>query len=120
MDEKTLEHFRSKLTAWKQDLLREARRSLNELEQDTDYYPDIADRATFESEMDFELRLRDRERKLINKIDKALERIDNGSYGMCDACGDEIAEARLEMRPVTTYCIECKTRQEQEEKLRGE
>jgi len=81
--------------------------------------PDPTDRASIESERSFELRIRDRERKLIKKIRKALERIDDGSYGLCEECGEEIGEKRLEARPVTTLCIECKSKQEQEEKAKG-
>jgi len=81
--------------------------------------PDPNDRATLESDRNFTLRIRDRERKLIGKIKEALERIETGSYGICEVCGEDISEARLIARPVTTYCIECKKRQEMEEKVKG-
>lgn len=79
-------------------------------------FPDPTDRASAESDRNFELRIRDRERKLLSKITQAVERLDDESYGICDACGEDIGEARLEARPVTTMCIECKTKQEDFEK----
>ena len=79
--------------------------------------PDPTDRASLESDRNFELRIRDRERKLINKIREALQRIDDGEFGECEECGDDISEARLKARPVTTLCIECKTEQERKEKI---
>ena len=81
--------------------------------------PDPADRATLESDRNFELRIRDRERKLINKIKEALERIEDGTYGICESCEEDISEERLKARPVTTLCIDCKTKQEDEERLKG-
>jgi DnaK suppressor protein len=84
-----------------------------------DNLPDPTDRAALESDRNFMLRIRDRERKLIVKIKEAIERIDSGTYGICEMCGEEISEARLKARPVTTLCIECKRKQETEEKLRG-
>jgi DnaK suppressor protein len=80
-------------------------------------FPDPTDRASLESDRNFELRIRDRERKLINKIREAIERLDEGEYGICESCGEEIGEARLRARPVTTLCIECKTEQERQEKI---
>jgi DnaK suppressor protein len=80
----------------------------------------MTDRASLETDRSFELRIRDRERKLLHKIDKAIERIQNGTYGICEACGEEIGFKRLEARPVTTLCIDCKAKQEREEKSRGE
>ena len=79
-------------------------------------FPDPTDRASAESDRNFELRIRDRERKLLTKITQAVERLEDDSYGICDACGEDIGEARLEARPVTTMCIECKTKQEDFEK----
>ncbi len=81
--------------------------------------PDPNDRATIESDRNFELRIRDRERKLMNKVEKALARIDDGSFGVCDDCGEDIADKRLEARPVAKFCIDCKTKQEQREKAQG-
>ncbi len=81
--------------------------------------PDPADRATLESDRNFTLRIRDRERRLIGKIKEALERIENGTYGICESCEEDISEKRLKARPVTTLCIDCKTKQEDEEKLKG-
>lgn len=119
MDKKQLTHFRKKLAEISEDLLSGANRTISEMTDHSDNYPDPTDRAAAESDRSFELRIRDRERKLLNKIKEADERIDNGTYGICDECGDEIASERLEARPVTTYCIECKTRQEQDEKAKA-
>jgi DnaK suppressor protein len=82
-------------------------------------FPDPTDRAAMESDRNFLLRIRDRERKLISKIREALERIDEGTYGICESCGEDISEQRLKARPVTTLCIDCKKRQEANEKARG-
>jgi len=82
-------------------------------------YPDPTDRASLESERNFELRIRDRERKLIGKIKDALDRIEDGSFGICDDCGEDIGEERLKARPVTTLCIDCKTKQEKDERVKG-
>ncbi len=81
-------------------------------------FPDIADQASAEADKNFTLRLREREQKLLKKIDQALDRIVKGTFGICESCGEEISYQRLKARPVTTYCIECKTKQEEEEKLR--
>lgn len=81
--------------------------------------PDFTDQATFESDMDFNLHMKERENKLIFKIKEALERIENGTYGICEVCGEKITESRLKARPVTTVCITCKQNQENQEKLRG-
>jgi len=83
-------------------------------------YPDPNDRASLESDRNFELRIRDRERKLIGKMQEAIKRIDDGTFGVCESCGGFISEKRLMARPVTTLCINCKTRQEEAEKLEGE
>ena len=88
--------------------------------ESVEVYADPADRATAESDRAFTLRLRDRERKLIKKIQKAIQRIDDGEFGQCQECGDEISVARLKARPVTTLCIACKSKQEQDEKVRGD
>jgi DnaK suppressor protein len=119
MDKERLAHFRNKLDEMAQALLSEAEKTIMEMTDHSDNYPDPTDRASAESDRNFELRIRDRERKLLTKIREALERIDNGSYGICEACGDDISDKRLEARPVTTLCIECKTKQEQYEKAQG-
>lgn len=119
MDKKQLAHFREKLEAISESILSGADKTISEMTDHSDNYPDPTDRAAAESDRSFELRIRDRERKLLNKIKEAIERIDNGVYGSCEECGDPIAPERLEARPVTTYCIDCKTRQEQEEKAKA-
>ncbi len=119
MDQAQLEHFRSILQAKLDELLGEADRTLEDMTGSDEHFPDPTDRATVESDRGFELRIRDRERKLIRKIKKALERIEDGSFGICEECGEEIGIKRLEARPVATLCIECKSRQEKEEKARG-
>jgi len=86
------------------------------MNDEDDTFPDPNDRATLESDRNFVLRIRDRERKLIAKIEQALERVENGTFGICDECGDDISEGRLKARPVTTLCIKCKEEQEQQEK----
>jgi DnaK suppressor protein len=90
------------------------------MSENRESYADPTDRASAESDRTFTLRLRDRDRKLIKKIEEALERIENGTFGICEACGEEIGIARLKARPVTTLCIECKSKQEEDEKLRGD
>jgi len=119
MNKKDLAYFRNKLEDMSSNILTEAEKTISDMTDHTDNYPDPTDRASAESDRSFELRIRDRERKLLNKIKEAIERIDNGSYGICDDCGDDIAKERLEARPVTTFCIDCKTRQEQEEKSKA-
>jgi DnaK suppressor protein len=119
MNKKDLAYFRQKLEDMSSSILTEAEKTISDMTDHTDNYPDPTDRASAESDRSFELRIRDRERKLLSKIKEAIERIDNGSYGICDDCGDDIAVERLEARPVTTYCIDCKTRQEQEEKSKA-
>lgn len=116
--EKAYLKIREGLVAQKENLLREAEESLNLLPGEINF-PDMGDQATAETDRDFMLRLRDRERMLLKKIEEAIERIDNGTFGICDGadCGREIGLKRLEARPVTTYCIDCKTRQEEEEKI---
>jgi DnaK suppressor protein len=119
MDEKQLAHFKEKLEEISHGILTGADRTISEMTDHSDNYPDPTDRAAAESDRSFELRIRDRERKLLGKITEAIERIDNGTFGICEDCGDAIAYERLEARPVTTYCIDCKTRQEQEEKAKS-
>jgi DnaK suppressor protein len=116
MDKKQNAYFKAKLEAMSQDILNEAEKTLMEMTDQSDNYPDPADRATAESNRNFELRIRDRERKLLAKIKEALERIENGTYGICESCDEEISDKRLEARPVTTLCVKCKTAQEQHEK----
>lgn len=117
MDFEKREHFRSVLLEEMKSLLEEAEKTVSEMTADTTNFPDPTDRATQESDRTFELRIRDRERRLLNKIREALERIDNGTFGVCEMCGEEIGEARLKVRPVTTLCIDCKIEQEKKEKL---
>ena len=111
-----LEFFRFELTAKINELLDEAEKTVSEMTSETTNFPDPNDRASQESDRSFELRIRDRERKLINKITEALERIDSGTFGICEVCEEEIGEARLRARPVTTLCIDCKMEQERQEK----
>ncbi len=119
MEQAQLEYFRSLLQKKLDDLLGEADKTLEEMTDMNDHFPDPTDRASVESDRSFELRIRDRERKLIKKINKAVERIEQGTYGICEDCGEEIGTKRLTARPVTTRCIECKSKQEREEKARG-
>jgi DnaK suppressor protein len=113
------EHFRKILLAWKQSLMEEVDRTVHHMQDEATNFPDPNDRATQESEFSLELRTRDRERKLIKKIEEALNRIDDGEYGYCEACGVEIGIRRLEARPTATLCIDCKTLDEIREKQRG-
>jgi DnaK suppressor protein len=113
------EHFREILLAWKQSLMEEVDRTVHHMQDEATNFPDPNDRATQESEFSLELRTRDRERKLIKKIDEALDRLDNHDYGYCEACGVEIGIRRLEARPTATLCIDCKTLDEIREKQRG-
>ncbi len=119
MDDKKLEFFRKELEQKKREILDEAGKTMSEMTDQTSNVPDPNDRATIESGRSFELRIRDRERKLLNKIDEALVRIDEGTFGICEACDEEIGIKRLEARPVTTLCIDCKTAQETQEKSKG-
>jgi len=113
------EYFKHLLNQRLDDLLADAGRTVNGMIDLNENLPDPNDRATAESDITFTLRIRDRERKLIGKIKEALDRIDNGSYGICEECEEEIFEERLKARPVTTLCIECKKKQEFEERARG-
>lgn len=115
-----LQAFRKLLTQKINELLDEAGKTVSEMTNGKENFPDPNDRASLESDRNFELRIRDRERKLIMKMQEALKRIDDGTYGICEDCGGPISEKRLMARPVTTECIECKTRQEKLEKLKGE
>ena len=116
MNAKMKEYFRQKLVSWKQDLLKESSQTLNNLQNENEAKPDMTDRASEEIDRSFELRTRDRERKLINKIDAALQRIEDGSYGYCDETGDPISIKRLEARPVATLSLEAQEMHEKAEK----
>jgi DnaK suppressor protein len=116
MNDKQLAHFRMLLLAWKRELMEEVDRTMNHLKDEAANFPDPADRASQEEEFSLELRTRDRERKLIKKIDKTIDLIDNNEYGFCDACGVEIGIRRLEARPTATLCVDCKTIDEIKEK----
>ncbi len=118
MDKTQLEFFKDLLEQRKSALLNGATDTVVEMNDDDETFPDPNDRASLESDRNFTLRIRDRERKLISKIDKAMQRIEDGSFGMCEECGCEISARRLEARPVTTLCIACKEEQEHKEKSR--
>ena len=109
MNEQQLEHFKALLLQWKQQLMEESERTVHHMQDEALNLPDPNDRASQEEEFSIELRTRDRERKLIKKIDGTLERIKIDDYGYCDACGIEIGIQRLEARPTATLCIDCKT-----------
>lgn len=119
MKKKDLEYFKKHLTERLQILLAEASGTVSGMTDEKPTFPDPTDRAALESDRNFTLRIRDRERKLIAKIRQALERIDNGTYGICESCGGEITLKRLKARPVTTQCIECKTEEEARENALG-
>lgn len=114
--EKKILKIKKDLLAQREALLKEAEEALSNLPGEGNF-PDMGDQATAETDRNFMLRLRDRERLLLKKIDEAIERIDNSTYGVCETCGNKIDIKRLEARPVTTLCIECKTIQEKEEKI---
>ncbi|OQY16266.1 MAG: RNA polymerase-binding protein DksA [Desulfobacteraceae bacterium 4572_35.1] len=117
MDAKLLEEYRTILQTQLDDLLREAGKTVSGMTDEHENFPDPTDRASMESERNFELRIRDRERRLISKIRDAIKRIDDGTFGICEGCEEEIGGARLKARPVTTLCIECKTDQERQERI---
>lgn len=110
-------YFRKKLQAWKEDILRESRGTLNHLQKETENHPDLADRASSETDRSLELRTRDRQRKLISKIDSAIRRIDDDSYGFCEETGEPIGLARLEARPIATMSVEAQERHERRERV---
>tara|TARA_R110002072_G_scaffold622_4_gene4775 strand:- start:15859 stop:16305 length:447 start_codon:yes stop_codon:yes gene_type:complete len=114
-----LDHFRAILLSWKKELMEEVDRTVHHMKEDASNYADPSDRATQEEEFSLELRTRDRERKLIKKIDKTLDRIKEDDYGFCDSCGVEIGVRRLEARPTATLCIDCKTLAEIKERQTG-
>jgi DnaK suppressor protein len=119
MSEPMRAHFHAILEAWKHELMEEVDRTVHHMQDEAANFPDPNDRATQESEFTMELRTRDRERKLIKKIEESLNLLDEGEYGYCESCGDEIGVRRLEARPTATLCIECKTLDEIREKQRG-
>ena len=119
LKKKQLDYFKDLLNERLDSLLAEANRTVSGMSDMKENMPDPADRATLESDRNFTLRIRDRERKLIGKIKEAIERIENGVYGICESCEEQISEQRLKARPVTTLCLECKQRQEDEEKIKG-
>ena len=117
MNQKQLEYFKQKLLDWKEDILRESRETLTHLQSETENHPDLADRASSETDRSLELRTRDRQRKLISKIDEALRRIEDGSYGYCEETGEPIGVARLDARPIATLSLEAQERHERRERV---
>ena len=117
MNERQRDYFRKKLLAWKDDILRESRETLIALQSESENHPDIADRASSETDRASELRARDRQRKLISKIDAAISRIDDGTYGYCEETGEPISLKRLDARPIATLSIEAQERHERREKV---
>ena len=117
MNERQKEYFRRKLLAWKEDILRESRETLAVLQNESENHPDLADRASSETDRAIELRARDRQRKLISKIDAALARIEDGSYGYCEESGEPIGLKRLDARPIATLSIEAQERHERRERI---
>jgi len=117
MEQAHLDEFREILQSQLDEIMRDAGRTVAEMTDEKTNFPDPTDRAALESDRNFELRIRDRERKLANKIREALQRIEDGEFGICEVCEEEIGVARLKARPVTTLCIDCKTEQERQEKI---
>lgn len=117
MNPRQLAYFRDKLIAWKEDLLAESRETIVNLQKDSQNHPDAADRASSETDRSIELRARDRQRKLIAKIDAALARVEDGSYGYCEETGEPIGVGRLEARPIATFSLEAQERHEKREKV---
>jgi DnaK suppressor protein len=120
MNERQRDYFRQKLLTWRDDLLRDSSATLNHLQEESLAEPDLADRATLETDRSLELRTRDRERKLIAKIDDALRRIEDGTYGYCEETGEPIGLRRLEARPIATLSIEAQERHERLERIQRE
>ncbi len=116
MNDPQKEHFRGLLMSWKKELMEEVDRTVSHMKDEAANFPDPADRASQEEEFSLELRTRDRERKLIKKIDSTIELLETDDYGYCDACGVEIGVKRLEARPTATLCVDCKTLDEIKEK----
>ena len=119
LSKKKQDEFKKLLSERLDELLSEAYKTVSGMTDERESFPDPTDRASMESDRNFMLRIRDRERKLILKIREALERIEAGTFGICEECGEEISEGRLTARPVTTLCIDCKKKQEDDEKLKG-
>lgn len=119
MNESQLKHFETILKNWKSELMKEVDRTVHHMQDDAANFPDPNDRATQESEFSLELRTRDRERRLIKKIEESLKEIESGDYGFCESCGIEIGIRRLEARPTASLCIDCKTLDEIREKQMG-
>jgi DnaK suppressor protein len=117
MNEQQREYFRRKLLRWRDDILRESRETLQHLQSESENHPDLADRASSETDRAIELRARDRQRKLIAKIDAALNRIDQGTYGYCEETGEPISIRRLEARPIATLSVEAQERHERRERV---
>ena len=117
MNERQLEYFKHKLINWKEEILRESRETVTHLQAETENHPDLADRASSETDRALELRTRDRQRKLISKIDDALRRIEEGAYGYCEETGEPIGLARLEARPIATLSLEAQERHERRERV---
>jgi DnaK suppressor protein len=119
MNDFQISHFQTILRMWKSELMKEVDRTVHHMQDDAANFPDPNDRATQESEFGLELRTRDRERKLIKKIDESIADLDSGDYGFCESCGINIGLRRLEARPTATLCIDCKTLDEIREKQTG-
>jgi DnaK suppressor protein len=117
MNERQREYFRQKLLSWKEEILKEARETLAHLQAENENHPDLADRASSETDRAIELRARDRQRKLIAKIDAALSRLEDGTYGYCEETGEPIALKRLEARPIATLSVEAQERHERRERI---
>lgn len=117
MNDRQKDYFRRKLLDWKQDIIRESQDTLTHLQEDDNHLPDIADRASSETEKALELRTRDRQRKLIAKIDAALRRIETGEYGYCEETGEPISLRRLDARPIATLSLEAQERHERDERV---
>jgi DnaK suppressor protein len=117
MNERQIAYFRRKLNQWKEDILRESRETISHLQDENHVLPDLADRASSETDRSLELRARDRQRKLISKIEAALHRIEDGSYGFCEETGDPISLKRLDARPIATLSIEAQERHERRERV---
>jgi len=119
MKQKNIDYFRDLLNQRLKDLLNQADDTVSGMTDQRENFPDPTDRASLEADRNFMLRIRDRENKLIKKIKKALDRIENGTFGVCEICGEDISIERLKARPVTTQCIDCKTKEEAKEKALG-
>ena len=117
MNERQRSYFRRKLARWKEEILRDGEMTLNAMQSDSELHPDLVDRASSEGDRAIELRARDRQRKLIAKIDAALARLDEGSYGYCEETGEPISLARLDARPIATLSLEAQERHERREKV---